>query len=211
MRWARRQVALGPRPAGSAAERRSGALLVRALPRGRFEDIGGGLRNVVGSIPGRGAPILLIAHYDTTPVPGYLGANNSAAAVGAVVELARALRSDPRGRAVRVVLTDGEEAPTYPVQGSFYDVALRGSRYEAAHGPRPSAVIVLDFIGNRGLQLVRDESADLALWAKLRTAAQRAGVGPTFPASEQGTVLDDHTPSLQRGIPAIDLIDFRYA
>jgi len=36
----------------------------------------------------------------------------------------------PGGRPVRFVLTDGEEAPTYPVQGDFYSVALRGSTKE---------------------------------------------------------------------------------
>ena len=39
--------------------------------------------------------ILLVAHYDTTDVPGYLGANNSATGVGAVIAIAKALKSDP--------------------------------------------------------------------------------------------------------------------
>ena len=59
--------------------------------------------------------ILLVAHYDTTDVPGYLGANNSATGVGAVIAIARALKGDPRAkgrRAVRFLLTDGEEAPS---------------------------------------------------------------------------------------------------
>src|SRR5204862_392525 len=65
MAWARRQVALGPRPAGSAAQRRAAEFLRAALPGGRFVSIGGGLRNIVGRLPGTGPPILLIAHYDT--------------------------------------------------------------------------------------------------------------------------------------------------
>src|SRR5205085_348528 len=103
-------------PAGSPAQRRAAAFLRAALPGGRYLPIGGGLRDIEGRIAGRGRPILVIAHYDTTPVAGYLGANNSAAAVGVVLEIARALRRERAGgRAVRFLLTDGEEAPTYPV------------------------------------------------------------------------------------------------
>ena len=210
MGWARRQVALGPRPAGSEAQRRAAEFLRAALPSGRYVPVGRGLRNIVGRLPGRGAPIVLIAHYDTTPVPGYLGADNSAAAVGAILELARALRHDPPGRPVEYLLTDGEEAPTYPVQGNFYRQGLRGSRYAAAHPPRPAAVIVLDFVGQKGLRLLHEPGSDAALWRRLRGAAQRVGVGAVFPSGDQNEVLDDHTPFARRGVPAIDLIDFDY-
>jgi hypothetical protein len=210
---ARRQVALGPRPPLSAAQRKAAEFLRAGLPNGRFEAIDAGLRNIVGDLPGRMPAILLVAHYDTTDEPGYLGANNSAAAVGAVVELARALRHDRRAgdRAIRFLLTDGEEAPR-PFDGKdFYDKALRGSRaYVAAHKDEIRQVVVLDFIGNRKLRLRRDQSASAALWARLQAAAKRAGVGRVFPATTQGVVLDDHTPFLRAGIPAIDLIDFDY-
>ncbi len=89
------QLSFGPRPAGSAAQRAAAARLVKLLPGGHFEAIPGGLRNIVGQLPGRLPAILLVAHYDTTPVPGYLGANNGAAGVGAVIAIAKALRSDP--------------------------------------------------------------------------------------------------------------------
>jgi glutaminyl-peptide cyclotransferase len=210
---AARQVALGPRPPLSTAQRKAAAFLRAALPGGRFEPIAGGLRNIVGELPGRMPAILLVAHYDTTDEPGYLGANNSAAAVGAVVELARALRHGrrPGDRAVRFLLTDGEEAPR-PFNGQdFYDKALRGSRaHAAAHKGEIQQVVVLDFIGNHNLRLPRDQSSDPALWERLRAAARRVGVGRVFPATAQGTVLDDHTPFLRAGIPAIDLIDFDY-
>src|SRR6185503_18755583 len=109
------QVDAGPRPAGSATQRAVAEKLFKLLPAGHFEAVPGGLRNIVGSLPGRMPAILLVAHYDTTDVPGYLGANNSATGVGAVVAIAKALKSDPRAvgrRAVRFLLTDGEEAPS---------------------------------------------------------------------------------------------------
>jgi hypothetical protein len=206
------QLSFGPRPAGSAAQRAAAARLVRLLPGGRFEPLPGGLRNIVGLLPGRLPGILLVAHYDTTPVPGYLGANNSAAGVGAVVAIAKALRGDPRRpgqAAVRFLLTDGEEAPAG--FSDFYAEGLRGSKaYAAAHARELREVIVLDFIALHDLRLVRDRTANEALWSRLRAAAARARTGKVFPADEQGAVIDDHTPFLEAGIPSIDLIDFRY-
>jgi hypothetical protein len=207
------QVDAGPRPAGSATQRAVAERLVKLLPAGRFEAVPGGLRNIVGAVPGRLPAILVVAHYDTTDVPGYLGANNSAAGVGAVIAIARALAGDPRvpgRRAVRFLLTDGEEAPTGHTD--FYAEGLRGSRaYAAVHAKEIAEVVVLDFIALRNLQLLRDATADEALWARLRAAAARAGTSAVFPPGMQGAVLDDHSPFLRAGIPAIDLIDFRYA
>jgi hypothetical protein len=209
----RLQLSFGPRPAGSPAQRAAAARLVRLLPHGHFEPVPGGLRNIVGELPGREPAIVVAAHYDTTPVSGYLGANNSAAGVGAVVALGRALKSDPgspRRSAVRFVLFDGEEAPLG--YSDFYAEGVRGSRaYAAAQAQDTREVIVLDFIALRDLRLRRDASADPALWSRLRAAAARAGTLSLFPNATQGEVLDDHTPFLRAQIPAIDLIDFRYA
>jgi hypothetical protein len=47
------QVELGPRPAGSATSRTLARRLRRLLPNGRFEAVPGGLRNIVGTVPGR--------------------------------------------------------------------------------------------------------------------------------------------------------------
>lgn len=215
MRWARRQVALGPRPAGSPAQRRAAAFLRPALPRGRFDPIPGTdppLRNIIGELPGRGEPVLVVAHYDTTVVPGYLGANNSAAGVGAVIEIARALRRDhdrAAHRPVRFLLTDGEEPPTWPPERDFYLEGLRGSKHAAAT-MAAGEVIVLDFIAQQGLRIPREQGSDPALWARLRAAARRVGVARVFPDEERPAILDDHVPFAERGIPAIDLIDFDY-
>jgi len=207
------QLSYGPRPAGSAAQQAAAAKLVRLLPGGHFEPVPGGLRNIVGQLPGRLPAILVVAHYDTTDVPGYLGANNSAAGVGAVIALAKALRSDPTRlgqSAVRFLLTDGEEAPSG--FKDFYAEGLRGSKaYAAAHAKEFREVIVLDFIALHKLRLTRDVTSDVPLWARLRAAASRAGTGALFPPASQGAVMDDHTPFLRAGIPAVDLIDFSYA
>jgi hypothetical protein len=185
---------------------------VKLLPNGHFEAVPGGLRNIVGTLPGRMPAILLVAHYDTTDVPGYLGANNSATGVGAVIAIAKALKSDPKAlgrRAVRFLLTDGEEAPSG--FEDFYAEGLGGSKaYASTHAKELREVIVLDFIALHDELLKRDTTSDRPLWARLRSAAARSKTLAIFPDQVQGAVLDDHTPFLRAGIPAIDLIDFDY-
>ena len=44
----------------------------------------------------------------------------------------------------------------------------------------------------------------------MRAEAQRSGTGASFPDRSGGSIYDDHTPFLERGIAAIDLIDFEY-
>lgn len=212
---ARSQVARGPRPAGSPASRRLAAWLRTQLPGGRFESVPGGLRNVVGTLPGTKPAIVVGAHYDTKLVDGaprFVGANDGAAGTAVVLELARALRraGRPAGAPeLRFVLFDGEESPDDA--RDFYSSGLRGSRaYARRHGDAVGAAIVVDFVGQRGLRLPREGGSDEAVWERLRAAAQRVGVGAVFPDREVGEILDDHTPFNRAGIPAVDLIDFDY-
>src|SRR5918996_4696936 len=66
------QVELGPRPAGSEPSRRLATRPRRLLPRGRFEPVPGGLRNVVGTVHGREPGYIVVgAHYDTKDIPGF--------------------------------------------------------------------------------------------------------------------------------------------
>jgi glutaminyl-peptide cyclotransferase len=209
----RRELSYGQRPAGSSQLRRLAEVLRRELPNGLFEPVRGhpGLRNVVGTIPGRAPAIVVGAHYDSEYHPkGFVGANDSAAGTAAVVELARDLRSTS-GREVRFVLFDGEEEGPGCPNARFATCALRGSRaYVAAHRGEVGQMILLDYIANRGVRLPREGSSDPALWARVRAAAGEVGVGAVFPPSDQVTIYDDHTPFLRAGIPAVDLIDFSY-
>jgi glutaminyl-peptide cyclotransferase len=70
--------------------------------------------------------------------------------------------------------------------------------------------VLLDYVANKGLRLPREATSSAGLWRRMRAAAARVGVGAVFPRSRQTGILDDHTPFLEAGIPAIDLIDFSY-
>ena len=206
------QVEVGPRPTGSPELRALSDRLVRLLPRGRVEEEDGGIRNLVGRIPGSKPAVLVGAHYDTKVLPGFVGAEDAAGGTAALVELARVLRrlKRPNGApALRFVLFDGEECPDDSQE--FYTCGLRGSRpYAAKHADELKAVILLDFIAQKDLVLRRDASADKKLWGQLRAAARRVGTMEHFPPEPQGEILDDHTPFLRAGVPAIDLIDFDF-
>jgi glutaminyl-peptide cyclotransferase len=211
----RRQVAVGQRPAGSPQLRALAERLRPLLPGGRFEDVPGhpGLRNIVGVLPGRKPAIVLGAHYDSEfHPPGFVGANDSAAGTAAVIELARDLRAAARpanAREIRFVLFDGEEEP--PNSTDFKKDALRGSKaYVRAHRGEIREMVLLDYIANKGLRLPRERASTPTLWRQMRAAAARVGVGAVFPATTQTGILDDHTPFLDAGIPAVDLIDFSY-
>ena len=215
MALVREQVAVGLRPAGSPKLRALAERLRPLLPRGRFEDVPGhpGLRNIVGVLPGRRPAIVLGAHYDTVArPPGFVGANDGAAGTAALIEIARVLRGErrpPNAREIRFVLFDGEEEP--PGSTDFATDALRGSKaYVKAHRRSVGTMVLLDYIANKGLRLPREGSSDPALWARLRAAAARVGVTAVFPPRVQTSILDDTTPFIDAGIPAIDLIDFSY-
>jgi len=208
------QLSFGQRPAGSPQLRRLGDALVDRLPGGRFEPVPGGLRNVVGVLPGPGPALVIGAHYDTEAHPaGFVGANDGAAGTAAVVELARTLERElPEGhREVRLVLFDGEEEPPGCPDARFEQCALRGSKaYAAAHRGEVGEMILLDYVANRDLRLPREASSDPALWEELRAAAEAVGAEELFPGGVQPPIIDDHIPFIRTGVPAIDLIDFSY-
>ena len=209
----RRQVEMGPRPAGSAASRRLAARIRRALPSGRYEQVPGGLRNVVGHLPGSKPAVVVAAHYDTKAIPGFVGANDGAGGTAAVLELARVLRRTKRPAGapeLRFVFFDGEEATDD--DADFYRSGLRGSRaYASRHAGELRAVV-------RARLRRRQEAADPAR-GRGRTrscgracAPPRAGSArrpPSRPARAR-EIIDDHTPFTRDGVPAIDLIDFDF-
>jgi hypothetical protein len=212
--WAflKRQVALGARPAGSAKSRQLAAILRGSIPRGRYQAVPGGLRNVVGVIPGRNPRrrVVLGAHYDTKDIPNFVGANDGASGTAVVRQLGRTIKPRQLRPTLIVVFFDGEEVPKGRPESQFERYGLRGSKVAARAFRTAEAAIVVDFVGDKELAIPREQLSNRRLWAKLRAAAGRTGFGRHFPARDQGAVLDDHVPFLRRGIPAIDLIDFEF-
>ena len=214
MHWVRLQVAYGPRPAGSPASRRLAARLRAALPRGRYQRVPGGLRNVIGVVPGRDPHRVVVvgAHYDTKDIPGFVGAIDGGSGTAVALQLARTLRPRQARPTVVFVLFDGEESPrgTPDTEPDFVRRGLRGSKVAAVSLRHAEAMVLLDFVGNRRLTLPRERFSDARLWSRLRAAAHRVGAGWAFPPRSSIGISDDQLPFLRLGVPAVDLIDFPF-
>ena len=178
--------------------------------------------NVIATIPPSpdslpsGTPpglLLVAAHYDTkSGIPGFVGANDSASGVAVLLELARAWAADPLpGTEIRLACLDGEECA---VQYGPRD-GLHGSRHWAetleASGdlPRIRAFILLDMVGDADLTLTFPRNCTPSLLSLAFESARAEGVRNRVSLCP-GPVLDDHVPFYDRGVPALDLIDFQY-
>jgi glutaminyl-peptide cyclotransferase len=208
-RLLREQVEMGPRPAGSEASRRLAVRLRRLLPRGRFQDVPGGLRNVIGTVRGREPGYIVVgAHYDTKDLPGFVGANDGASGTAVVTELARTIKR-PR-HTIHFILFDGEESPRDTPDSQFAEKGLRGSKVAARRYAGARAMVLLDFVGEKRLRIPREGYSNEQLWERLRAAARKVGAGRTFPDAVDVAIQDDHLPFLEEGVPSIDLIDFDF-
>ncbi len=216
------QVAMGPRTPGSA-----GHAQVREWMRTELENtgwlvevheaerLGHPIYNIIAKKGGELPQIILAAHYDTRfiadhdpvetkrsePVPG---ANDGASGVAVLLELARILPDDTVP--VWLVFFDAEDNGR--IEG--WDWIL-GSRAFVEEIPvRPRAVIIVDMVGDADLNLYYERNSDVTLRAEIWKTAERLGYGDIFIPSEKHSMLDDHTPFLEKGIPAVDIIDFDY-
>ena len=210
--WVKLQLTYGPRPAGSKQSRRLAKRLRIALPKGRYQAVPKGLRNVIGTVPGRDPKrrVVVGAHYDTKDIPGFVGAVDGGSGTAVVMQLAATIKPRKIRPTVVFVLFDGEESPRGTPDSKFERYGLRGSKVAAPTLKDAEAMILLDFVGNVNLKLHHEENSDAKLWAKLRAAAKRVGAGDRFPSGRWPPVSDDHLPFLKLGIPSIDLIDFDF-
>jgi len=219
-----RLVAIGPRVAGSAAGRRARDYIVSELrtvrgarvqvkpfeadtPHGRVS-----MANVLAVLPGRRPDVIMLAgHYDTKLFNEFtfVGANDGGSSAALLLELARRLAAGPRDYTYWLVWFDGEEArEQWTERDSLY-----GSRRLAAELARerrlPRAMILVDMIGDRDLNIRREAHSAGWLTEIVWDAAARLGHGRHF-LRDALPVEDDHVPFLQRGVPATLLIDFDY-
>jgi Zn-dependent M28 family amino/carboxypeptidase len=217
----RAQVAIGPRPAGSPASLRTQRLIVDRLRAAGIRDVRvqRPYRNVVARIPGAESGTVVVgAHYDTKKKPGFVGANDGASGVAVVLELARTLPSRLDGPSIDLVLFDAEEAP--PGE-SFESGGDRGSRqfvrYAQEGGRQGSpelasirAMVLFDMVGDCDLQVPLEANSDPDLYAAFAGAADDESGSEAPFVGEAAGILDDHTPFIQAGVPAVNLIDFDY-
>jgi Zn-dependent M28 family amino/carboxypeptidase len=221
----RQQVAIGPRPSGSAANVKNrdyikaqmAALGIKtveqpfegATPLGPIKMV-----NVIATIPGqRTDRIVLASHFDTKLFRDvrFVGASDGASSTAALIELARVIKARPQlPFTIELLFLDGEEAV---VEWQGTDNTYGSRHYvEAARksGSLKSlrALILLDMIGDRNLTIRRESNSTRWLtdivWGAARKLGHRAFM------DEETTVEDDHIPFLKAGVPSVDIIDLDY-
>jgi Zn-dependent M28 family amino/carboxypeptidase len=75
---------------------------------------------------------------------------------------------------------------------------------------RPQAVVIVDMIGDADLNIYMEKNSNSTLRTEIWDTAAGLGYQENFIPEEKYSMLDDHTPFLEAGIPAVDLIDFDY-
>ena len=154
--------------------------------------------------------VVLVSHYDTKPGVSCPGANDGASTSGLLVGLANALSSwTGRKGNVLLVWTDGEECVYSYNGGDGLWGARRAVEYLKAKERKVQAVVCLDMLGDRDLDITVPQNGTPALAKIAAHAARRAGY-PGKVRLVQEIVTDDHVPFLEGGYKAIDLIDFSY-
>lgn len=152
--------------------------------------------------------IVLLSHYDTKPGIDCPGANDGASTSGLMVGLANMLtRASGFKHNVLLVWTDGEEAQlAYGVNDGLFG-SKRTVEWIKKKDYQVRAVICLDMLGDKNLELSVPKNGHPALTKLAVVAGKRAKV-PVKPIEE--FVRDDHVPFLEADYKAIDLIDFHY-
>jgi len=215
------QCALGPRPVGSVEGRRTAEYITEQLKRvgwpvetQEFDYRGVMARNLVAA-KGEGPLFLIGAHYDTRsladrdpldptlPVPG---ANDGASGVAVLLELARALEPDKSGIEVWLAFFDAEDQGG--INGWPFSV---GASYMAEHlSVEPNAVVIVDMVGDLEQEIFWEQNSDMALMCRLWAIAADLGYEANFVPQYRHSLVDDHLPFAQRGLAAVDIIDFDY-
>jgi glutaminyl-peptide cyclotransferase len=215
-------VSFGPRPPASEGIRRSQDYIISQLktfgceidqddfhastPKGDVQ-----MKNIMAKAPGTGQGIiLLLTHYDTlSSVENFVGAEDSASSTGLMIEMARQLCGKKGPNSVWIAFLDGEEAFVNWNQDNDHTY---GSRELAARMAlsgdlkRVRAVILADMIGQYNLSIQRQSNSPKWLNDLVWKTAARLGYKDIFVSQETQT-SDDHDPFLERGVPALDIID----
>jgi glutaminyl-peptide cyclotransferase len=222
------QVGLGPRIPDSQAHNQEVAWIQSQLNEAGWsvkvqdtQRMGHPIQNIIGKL-GDGSPWIIIgAHYDSRlvadqdpglsnrslPVPG---ANDGASGVAVLLELARVLPShrgnqDGKGQ-IWLVFFDAEDNGNIP----GWDWLIGSQAFVEGLTGKPDAAIIIDMIGDKDLNIYKEKNSNTNLVDEIWSSASDLGYSNQFIPQYKYSMTDDHTPFLNAGIPAVDIIDFDY-
>jgi Zn-dependent M28 family amino/carboxypeptidase len=231
MEHVKKQVEIGPRIPGSPELAKTREYIVNSLkasglsvraeeftattPLGQKKMV-----NLTAEIPGESKDVIMVAsHYDSKFFKDmrFVGANDPGTSVGTLMELGRVLSASEQKPKLTywLVFFDGEEAfceewdqcskPDAPdnTYGSRHYVSRLRDNNELG---RIRALILLDLMGSKNLELGRDTMSTRWLQDVVWRTAREVGYGKYFVERPEGVGSDDHEPFLRAGIDSLDLI-----
>ena len=222
----RQLVALGPRPSGSSAIEQARKYIkdqIAALGLTATEQTWDEqtpidkvkMTNLSVVIPGaRKERIVFAGHYDTKLFREFrfVGASDGASSAAFLIELARVLHARKNAYTIELVFLDGEEARLKEWHGTdntygsrhYVDAARRDGSLASL-----KAMVLVDMIGDRDLDIRRDENSTAWLTDIIWSAAHQKELDDYFIA-DSTRIEDDHLPFLAAGVPSVDVIDLDY-
>ena len=216
------QVAFGPRIPGTDGHAKFQEWIWEELVEAGWqvetqesEAMGHPIQNIAAKRDGESPQIILGAHYDTRmfadndpdpanhtlPVPG---ANDGASGVAVLLELARVIPKD--SVPVWLVFFDAEDNGN--IDG--WEWILGSTEFVRNNPVQPRAVVIVDMIGDADLNIYMERNSNTDLTNEIWSIAQNLENDTVFIPEFKYSMIDDHTPFLRAGIPAIDIIDFDY-
>jgi hypothetical protein len=217
------QVSLGPRTPGSEAHDKAIEYFRSELQKANWQvdvqyvEVNGQLlKNVVARRSDVPPKIILGAHYDSRlmadkdpdpkkqqePVPG---ANDGASGAAVLLELGRILPSN--SVPVWLVFFDGEDQGNIP---GWEEWSLGARGFVDTFTLKPRAVVIVDMVGDYNLNILKEKQSNQRLVNEIWQVADDLGYGQYFLDEQKYTIMDDHVPFLEAGIPAVDIIDIEY-
>src|SRR5438270_1170193 len=221
----RKQVEIGPRPAGSAELAKARDYIVGELksyglnvtldeftPKTPVGDRK--MVNTIAELPGESSDVVILSsHYDTKLFKEFrfVGANDGGSSTGTLLEMARVMAQSGQKRPLTYwfVFFDGEEAfckewedcknPDGP-DNTYGSRHLVKQLKEKGDLKRVRAMILLDMMGYKNLRLGRDvEMSTPWLIDEVWQTARDLGYSKQFVDEEEGVGGDDHEPFLKEG------------
>jgi glutaminyl-peptide cyclotransferase len=187
---------------------------------------------IVSWQPDKERRIIICSHYDTRPIADqeperrnwtkpFLSANDGGSGVALMMELAHAMKDLKTNVGVDFVFFDGEEYIfdpgdfERPVDKYFFGSEYFGSEYRKKRDKdkaRYVGAVLLDMVGGKNPHfpieqnsLIKADKLTDEIWKIAEEQKCRA-----FKNSLGNEVLDDHIALNDAGIPAVDIIDFKY-
>lgn len=219
-----KQVAFGPRPAGSPAIAKLQEFLIAQLqsygctvetdsfsantPAGRIS-----MRNILVKIPGEKPGIILLGtHYDTKRLDDFVGADDAGSSTGVMLEVARNLCAvkTPSRYSVWIAFFDGEEAvnPQWVDPDNRYGSRQMAAKLAASGDlPHIKAFVLADIVGGKNPHFMRDGESTPWLKDEVWVIAADLGYKDIFVKETTNFGGDDHYSFTARKVPSVDIMD----